>query len=756
MTDLDVSLRLRLEYQKRNAEQAERDIKEIKQAVDQLGRSRGGDQLAGDIQKIGRSADQAKGKIDGVQQEAQQLRSALGRVDAEAFQGLQSKANTAKAALSGITQEANQVRAAIGRVDDGAFAALKSSAASAEQAVKQIGAAADATDQKLKNLRTGFPGGPSGYMTPGAPYRPGPFRPSGSWATTAEGMVDQFGMPVAVGAGAAYLAGALPAAGFVAGGAAVNAAGKDEFTSDQLRVLGQYGPEDQARYDKMMAAIGTRKGVGTSGAQSVFGLLMSGGLDADSAAAMTEGAIVFGKATQASPDDAARTTIALKNTFGIGADQMMAAYDAMALGGKEGQFEVPDMAKNFPSIASKMSALGEGGMDGTRLAVALGQAIRKTAGSSDEASTNFENMLGKFRSQDFIKNAKEYGIDVQKTLTGAEAAGESPIIALLDVIKKKVGTDGFKLAKLMPDVQSLAGLEASLNDLDEVKAMIERMKKAEGTVSQDYTDATDNFSSQKDRLGANVGQNIKDTASPLLPALTSLARTLSAALERYRENQEKNPLLNMPIAGEAQPLLKFWTDKGTEDRPSTWDRFWYGKAADPDFSFRQHYQGGLSGAAGESEPGTAAPESGDLGRSTGAIAPPTKRPGPMPTPRPEDLSGVAIQSMNSYRDALATEGKKAEAEAQGIADRIRAIFGFTVSPTIAPTFVAPGAAPAPSAGPPATEKHSSLSPTTTNTFNQTITSPNSKMAAVRSRRENARSVRRAQARSLYDIGRSLA
>jgi TP901 family phage tail tape measure protein len=735
MSDMDVSLRLRLINQlKRPAEEAERDLKDLKKAADQLGHTKAGDGMARDLNAVGRAADEAKRKIGTIRGEATDAKLAIARIG-DGFGGFRADANNATQALTGIKREAAEAKAAIGRVGDGAFADLKSNAASAEQALQRVGQAADTADQKIRTMQ-GKP------WQVGNPIRSGVGHggTGGGLMTAAEGAVDQFGVPLAVGAGGAYLAGALPAGAAVAAGAAVNAAGKDEFTSDQLRVLGQYGPDAQARYDQQMAIIGARKGVGTQGAQSVFGLLMSGGLDADNSAAMTENAIVFGKATQASPDDAARTTIALKNTFGIGSDKMMNAYDAMALGGKEGQFEVPDMAKNFPSIASKMSALGEGGMDGTRLAVALGQAIRKTAGSSDEASTNFENMLGKFRAQDFIKNASEIGINVEKVLKGAQAKGQSPILSLLDVIKKKVGTDGFKLAELMPDVQSLAGLEASLKDLDEVRAMIERMKASEGTVSKDYDDATNNFSSQKDRLGANVGQNIKDSASPLLPGLTGGARWLSERSETWRENQQKNPLLNSPMAGPTQGMLKLWLDQGGANRPSSWSKFLWGEAAEPGFNFRDHHKKtmGLTPSPSSGSDGA------DLGKSTGVI--------PTPTPRPQDLGAVARDSMNSYREALTTEGAKAEGEAQGIADRIRAMFGFTVSPTIAPAYVAPTAAPV--AAP--VGKQSSIQQSSSFKLTQNISSPNSQMAAVRSRRAQDRAIRQAQARSQYDIGRNLA
>lgn len=560
-----------------------------------------------------------------------------------------------------------------------------------------------------------------------------------------EGAVDQFGMPIALGAGGAYLAGAVPAAGVAIAGTAVAGAAKDEFTSDQLRVLGEYGPQDQVRYDRMMAQIGARKGTGTGGAMSVFGLLMSGGLDAESAAASTEAAVIFAKATQASPEDAANTTIALKNTFGIGTDGIMGAYDAMAIGGKAGQFEVRDMAKSFPSIASKMASLGENGMDGTRLLVALGQQIRKTAGSSDKAATNFENMLGKFRAQDFLKNADEIGIDAEAVRKAAIADGKSPVMALLEEIRSKVGTDGTQLAKLMPDVESLAALEASLKGLDDAKKLLSDMQGSPGKVMEDFAVATDNASSAFDRFTANVAAKAKFLAAYALPPLTAAMNAASNLMEGDGEpDQVKAP---DGTSASTQQAISAANDRGARinrflENLFGWDNSNASKELDVTDAYQQYATTRMQGERGAPTAmqrflyGAAAEPNFDLKTTMGV-----------------DLKGTAEQSMGGFTEGLTAEGEKAKAEASGIADYIKSILGFTVSPTIAPTFVPP-----PSAGSfvPASEKHSSLQNSSSLNLTQNISTPNPKLAALKARRDQARAIQQAKARSLHDVGRGLA
>ncbi|WP_286202057.1 phage tail tape measure protein, partial [Ochrobactrum sp. SFR4] len=130
--------------------------------------------------------------------------------------------------------------------------------------------------------------------------------------------------------------------------------------------------------------------------------------------------------------------------MGITADKMLSAYDAIALGGKAGEFEVEDMAKSLPALLAKMSRLGEAGETGVRNTVAMAQAIRKGVGSSDEAATQFERMLETFTSGTFTANAKKMGIDIEKTMKDAKTKGISPVFAILQKIQKATKGNQFK------------------------------------------------------------------------------------------------------------------------------------------------------------------------------------------------------------------------------------------------------------------------------------------------------------------------
>ena len=756
MSTMDVSLRLRLLNQlSRPAGEAERDLKDLKRTAEQLGRVKGSDTLARGLVDVGRKADAAKTKLGQVEKEADQLRRAIGKTGSgfnnfktdaakaetslakirdradntrlaiarigDGFGNLKADAISAEASLKGIEQQSNVTRAAIGRIGDGAFASLKADAVAAESAIKQIGTAADAADAKLRSLR--------GWSAGGRAHRGGAGVP-GAGMSTIEGAVDQFGLPLAIGAGGAYLAGALPAGAVVVGGAAVNAAAGDEQRSDALRVTGEYDAQEQKRIDAILARSGAERGVGTAKAQETYGTLISNGVSAADAAVMTDQVTKVAKATSADPVDVASTAVSLRQIMGIDPKNMMGAYESIAVGGKLGKFEVKDVAKHGPSLFAAMASQGSTGIDSVRLTTAIAQSIAAVSGSNDQAKTSFEAMLTDMVSPDVAERfSKTYGKNIYDIRKQAVANGQDPVIASLQAYRSAVGGDEEKTRDLFRNSEAYKGYAAVFGDFDLILKRMAEMKNASGTIDKDYEINTGNFNSQKDRLTSNLALNIKTLAAPLLPFLTSMAEKASSAMETARQNEQTNPLTVAPSYGVLEWLTKLAVDPGGKGRPSALKSFLLGDAAEDGFNLRQHMGIG----------------SGDLGTSTGKI--------PVPTPRPDEFGQAAKEGMAAYNSALSSEGEAAKAEASGIADYIKSVLGFTVSPTISPTFVPPAGSPA---APPAAEKHSSLQQSSNVRLTQNITTPNAKLAAVKARREQSRAIEQARSRSFYDLGPRLA
>lgn len=821
MTDMDVSLRLRLVNQlSRPAEEAERDLKELRKAAEQLGRTKGGSGLAEDLAKVGRQADGAKAKINEIEKGANQLRQAISRTGS-GFDGFKAEANKAEQSLAqirdkadntrlaisrigdgfgnfradaakaevglkGIEQQSAATKAAVGRIGDGAFEGLKGDAAAAEAAIRKIGSAADAAGAKLQGLR----GPSSGMTTRGAPFRTLPLgQTSGGLATSVEGAFDQFGIPLAVGAGGAYLAGALPAGAVVGAGAAISAAAADEKRSDDLRVTGEYDAKKQAAYDRTIGIIGARYGIGTGKAQETFGALLANGIGADDAAAMTDGIVRVGKATNSDPVDVAGTSVSLSSIMGIRPEQMSSAYAGIAVGSKEGKFEMRDMAAHGPSLFAAMAGQGSKGIGGVQLTSAVIQSIARVSGSNDQAKTSFEAMLNDMVSPDVADRfKKDYKKDIYKIRADAVASGKDPVLESLRAYHAAVGGDEKKTRSLFRNSEAYKGYAAVFGDLDLIDERMKRMGKASGTIDQDFETSTDNFSSQRDRVFSNAALNIKDMAAPLLPTLTATARAIAVAMEEAREKSSADPLSNAPGTSTFKAGLEAYLRATVPDQRGVtgFQRFLYGDGAEPGFSLKGHMGISRNGTASFAERGTsdyiggigranqsaenalarlfgrllgtdgpvsdaadanrAPPDrSGDLGISTGNI--------PIPLARPAALGQAAAASMDSYNAALSAGGDQATAEAMSIADRIKAALGFTVSPTISPTYIQPstgGVQPTSGTG----DKQSSITSSQSSSvrLTQHISSPNSRVAALRAQREANRSIRMAQARALGDLG----
>lgn len=750
MSDMDVSLRLRLVNQlSKPAEEAERDLKELQQAAERLGRAKGGAELAGDLNKLGRSATEAKGKISAVEDEANKLRTAIGRVDQDALSGLKTNAQGAKRALSEVGNEAVELKNKLGRVDDNAFAGVKSDAKQAEEAIRGIGRAADDTKEKLNGLNRQGNGhaGPLHDQSGAGPTNRRRF--AGDAATAA---AERLGIDsvVPVGAGAAYAVGGTIAAGATVAGAAINAAGNDEYASDQLRTLGGYNEEEQARIDKFLSRIGRKRGLGAQGAMGVYGRLMAGGLSADNAKAMTDAAIVFAKATGADPEDAANTTVALKNNMGIDAKDMPAAYDSMGLGGTEGSFEVKDMARNYPEILALMSGLGSKGVPGVQVATAISQSVTKRAGTPDQAATAFSAMLNDLVAPEVTDRAKKYGIDVFGTIDKAKAGGTDPVLALVDIIRSKLGNDPEKMSELFRNTTSKLAINAAVEDYPEILAMIERMKKSAGTIDKGYEQNTDNLNSQRDRLTANVGQEAKDAVAPLLPLLTSVARNLSTYLEN-RDGSKSESIFEtlqrmMPGMWPVYPILKDGSTIMQGGKPSWAEPVTNANAA-AEQSLGQFFER-LFGL-GKPDPKSGSEKKVEPREGTYQ---PFKGLSNLRSEMDQNLTEPAESSMGSYNAALSAGLEQAIRMAQSSANAMQSALSFTARPTVEPVIVQPTGSGDASSATPAGQRHSSVSSSNNIKVTQNIYSPNSKVAALRAQREADRSVRMAQSRAFSDMG----
>ncbi|MFA7604691.1 MAG: phage tail tape measure protein, partial [Novosphingobium sp.] len=550
MNDLNVALRLSLVNQmKAGAEDARRDLQKIKAEADKLGKANAA------LSPASLRAAQQTRQIETQKALAvERTTAAYRRQRSEMLAGdlaarRVDRARDVRAArevarMRRETRSAQTAMAAAGMAGRGIewmpdARALRSSEAARRarlDAMTTTMAAQRAAEARaLRDVHLGRAAAPA--RAPGA-VPPVPATAGGAAAAGAAGAA---GGVAASGkaAGLTYARSFVGGLGIGIGAAAVGqfvkesilGAATDEFERDQLRVLGNISEKQMEAFRKDLDRTARLRGIGSQGALGTFGGLMAGGLSAKESAAFVDPVAIFSKATGASLPDATRSTVALRNNMGLTtAEEIMAAYDAIAVGGKAGEFEVADMASHMPSLLAKMQKLGEGGVSGVRNMVAMAQAIRQTVGTSAEAATNFENMLDKFTANDFVQNARKFGINVEKTMKDAEKNGLSPVFAMLQAIERKTGGDPFKIAKLMPDRQASAAVLAVLGRMDLVMQILSESSEAAGSTMHDYETATDNAWESWNRFSSTIIEKSKAVAESALPAITAAMDSVTDAM----------------------------------------------------------------------------------------------------------------------------------------------------------------------------------------------------------------------------------
>ena len=110
---------------------------------------------------------------------------------------------------------------------------------------------------------------------------------------------------------------------------------------------------------------------------------------------------------QAAIEDISRTAFAVSDNLKVPIDELGKSMDILAMSGKEGRFELKDMAAAFPSLTAGAAMLG---MKGTPAVASLGAALQvamKGAGEASEAANNLENFIQKVTSPLAVKNFEE-------------------------------------------------------------------------------------------------------------------------------------------------------------------------------------------------------------------------------------------------------------------------------------------------------------------------------------------------------------
>lgn len=186
----------------------------------------------------------------------------------------------------------------------------------------------------------------------------------------------------------------------------------------------------------------------------------------------------IGRATTAAGADIAdmaKMTVALNQNLKISADQMERVFAGLVVAGKEGRFELRDMARAFPVLTGHLANLGVTGEEAAAHVGAALQIAMRGAAEPSQAATNVENFFSKLLSKETIKNFENKGVDITGVMEDAVFRGINPIEAALKKILSLTGMTTAEINKL----QARAA-KGGITDPAEITALSERIRAIRG------------------------------------------------------------------------------------------------------------------------------------------------------------------------------------------------------------------------------------------------------------------------------------
>lgn len=318
-----------------------------------------------------------------------------------------------------------------------------------------------------------------------------------------------------------------------------------EFQSVMLDIAQKADMSDEA-----MAKLGAQvkklsRDMGAGATETAKGMdnLMGKGLDADRALKALTPITKTALAYRASIDDVASASFTLMDTLKIKPEQLTKALDMMAQAGKEGAFELKDMAKEFPVLSAGAVALGMTGETAVGRLVAALQIARKGAADGATAANNVKNLMQKIISPETTKKFTKQGIDIRKELKKVQSEGGDVFEFIDRMTDKALKGDWSKLGDLFQDAQVQDFLRPLHQNIEEYRRIRKAALEASGVVEADYARRMKTFAAETNRFKAAIELLNIAVGTALFPTLTKAMHQMTRLIERFTAFSEANPKL---------------------------------------------------------------------------------------------------------------------------------------------------------------------------------------------------------------------
>lgn len=260
--------------------------------------------------------------------------------------------------------------------------------------------------------------------------------------------------------------------------------------------------------------------------------LVASGRSVEQALAFLPSVTATAQAAGAEITDIATTADSVSSSFDIAADKMQRAFDILVKSGKQGKFELKDMAQYLPTLAPAMSALGYKGEEGLKRLSSMLQTIRLRTGSAGEAATAMQNVLQKMESNETTKKFASFGIDLRKELAKARKEGKDVLDVFVQLTEKATKGDLSKIPQLFTDAQLQVGMRALVQGKDAFKEFLSDLKTVDGSTIKDLGKVLDDNQAKIDRMGSSWERFKRSLGSAIAPAATTALEKVASGFDR--------------------------------------------------------------------------------------------------------------------------------------------------------------------------------------------------------------------------------
>lgn len=336
------------------------------------------------------------------------------------------------------------------------------------------------------------------------------------------------------------------------GGAALAAAAANKRFAEVERSFTRIGITGDASNDEIAAGLTNVRRLAYETAvpfeklKEGLDTLVSSGLSFDEALKFLPSVAKTAHASGAAFDDIANSSLAVSRHLKISTRELQHAQDIMAAGGKAGQFELKDLAKELPSLAPAAKAVGIEGTKGLARLVAMLQAVREGAGSSSEAATNLQNIFQKMESEETSNKFKKFGVDLRKEMDKARKSGADLFDTFIRLTQKALKGDMSKLPQLFADAQVQQGMRPLLEAYARLAGQAQKFHEAQGTVETDLARVNKNAQAGLDRLSESfdrattaAGGLVSKMTNPAVNAAADGFKQLAENIERAEKAYNK-------------------------------------------------------------------------------------------------------------------------------------------------------------------------------------------------------------------------